>query len=43
MPVEEYGIAVNKGQDELLASLNDALAAVIEDGTYDELIAKYFQ
>ena len=43
MPVEEYGIAVNKGQDELLASLNDALAAVIEDGTYDELITKYFQ
>ncbi len=42
MPVEEYGIAVKKGNDALLASINEALAKIKEDGTYDELIAKYF-
>ena len=42
MPVEEYGIAVNKDSAELLTKINEALAAVKEDGTYDALIAKYF-
>lgn len=42
MPVEEYGIAVNKDSAGLLTKINKALAAVKEDGTYDALIAKYF-
>jgi polar amino acid transport system substrate-binding protein len=42
MPVEEYGIAVAMENVELLEAINAALAKVIEDGKYDELIEKYF-
>lgn len=38
---EQYGFAVEKGNS-LVGDLNDALAAVKEDGTYDLLYAKYF-
>lgn len=40
--VEEYGIAIKKGNEELVALLNEGLAAVREKGIYDELIEKYF-
>ncbi len=40
---ESYGFAVQKGNEELLAMINDGLQKVIEDGTYDELIAKWFE
>ena len=43
MPVEEYGIAVKAGNEELLASINATLAKIKEDGTYDALIAEYFE
>jgi arginine/ornithine transport system substrate-binding protein len=36
------GIGVRKGQPELLASLNRALAAIRSDGTYDQISGKYF-
>jgi len=40
---EQYGFAVAKdGNDELLATANEALAQAREDGTYDELYKKYF-
>ena len=39
---EHYGFAVEKGNAELLAFLNDGLAALHDDGTYDELFATYF-
>ena len=39
---EDYGIAIAKGQDELLASINATLARIAEDGTLDALYAKYF-
>lgn len=44
---EEYigegaGIAVDKSNPELLQRLDDALVAIFEDGTYDEINAKYF-
>ncbi len=39
---EFYGIAVNKSQPELLATLNKALAAIRADGTYDAIWDKYF-
>lgn len=39
---EQYGIAVKKGNAELLAKLNDGLKAIKADGTYDKIYAKYF-
>ena len=36
-----YGIAVDPENTELLDKINAGLAAVIEDGTYDELCEKY--
>lgn len=39
---EEYAIAVKKGNDEILAAINETLAAIKADGTYDEIYAKYF-
>jgi polar amino acid transport system substrate-binding protein len=38
---EHYGIAVKKGNAELLAKLNKGLADIRADGTYDRLYAKY--
>ncbi|MCC3145625.1 basic amino acid ABC transporter substrate-binding protein [Halanaerobium sp. Z-7514] len=40
---EEYGMAVAKGNDELLEKINAGLEEVIADGTMDELIEKYFE
>ena len=42
MPLEEYGIAIAKENDELLAQVNAALAKLVEEGKYDALIQKYF-
>ncbi len=39
---EQYGIAVKKGNAELLGLLNTGLAAIKADGTYDQIYAKYF-
>jgi len=36
------GIAVRKGEAELLSKVNAALAAIRADGTYDRITAKYF-
>jgi polar amino acid transport system substrate-binding protein len=38
---EQYGIAVRKGNAELLARLNQGLAAIKADGSYDRIYAKY--
>jgi len=38
---EQYGIAVRKGNAELLAKVNQGLAAIRADGTYDRIYAKY--
>ena len=38
---DQYGFAVAKGNDALI-ELNKALKELIEDGTYDKLVAKYF-
>ncbi|MEQ8603390.1 MAG: ABC transporter substrate-binding protein [Marivibrio sp.] len=40
---EGAGIAVRKGEDELRQKLNDAIAAIREDGTYKEINDKYFE
>jgi glutamine transport system substrate-binding protein len=39
---EQYGIAVKKGNKELLDKLNKGLTAVKENGKYDEIYNKYF-
>lgn len=39
--VEEYGVAVAKGNDELLNKINTSLEAMISAGTIDEFNAKY--
>jgi len=38
---EQYGIAVRKGNAELLAKVNQGLAAIRADGSYDRIYAKY--
>jgi polar amino acid transport system substrate-binding protein len=38
---EEFAFAVQKGNTELLEKLNTGLANIKENGTYDELLAKY--
>ncbi|MBW3562324.1 MAG: transporter substrate-binding domain-containing protein [Actinobacteria bacterium] len=40
---EEYGFAVaEEGSDELLSAINEALAAVQDSGTYDEVYDEFF-
>ena len=39
--LEEYAMVVAKGNDELLAKLNDALAAIKENGTLDNIVKNY--
>jgi polar amino acid transport system substrate-binding protein len=39
---EQYGIAIKKGNSELLAKVNQGLAAIKADGTYAQIYAKYF-
>jgi len=39
---EQYGIAVRKGNKELLDKINQALKTLIETGKINELIDKYF-
>jgi polar amino acid transport system substrate-binding protein len=39
---EQYGLAIKKGNAELLAKLNKGLADIKADGTYNALYAKYF-
>lgn len=39
---EQYGIAVKKGNAELLAKINKALAEIRADGTYEKIYTQYF-
>lgn len=39
---EEYAIAVQKGNEELLSKINDTITKMKEDGTYDALYNQYF-
>ena len=39
---EQYGIAVKKGNAELLAKLDQGLAGIKSDGTYAQIYGKYF-
>jgi polar amino acid transport system substrate-binding protein len=42
LTVEEYGIAFRQDDDEFRQQVNDALAAIREDDTYDEIYDEYF-
>nr|WP_246001259.1 transporter substrate-binding domain-containing protein [Oceanobacillus piezotolerans] len=39
---EDYGIAITKGNEDLVSAINDALATLKENGTYDEIYEKWF-
>jgi polar amino acid transport system substrate-binding protein len=39
---EQYGMAMKLGSDDFMAQIDEQLAAMMEDGTYDELFGKYF-
>ena len=41
--VEEYAIAVKKGNSELLDKINTALESLKDNGTLDEIVAKYIK
>jgi polar amino acid transport system substrate-binding protein len=41
-PVEKYGIAVKRGNTELLGKLNQGLEGIRADGTYAKIHASYF-
>ena len=38
---EEYAIAVQKGNEELLSKINEGLKQIQEDGTFDALVTEY--
>lgn len=40
--VDKIGIGIRHGEDELKAKFNKALHAIVEDGTYEKINAKYF-
>ncbi|WP_165492256.1 basic amino acid ABC transporter substrate-binding protein [Egibacter rhizosphaerae] len=40
---EEYGIGVQQGADNLRAAISDAIAEIIEDGTYEEIYTEWFE
>ena len=42
LTIEDYGIAFRQDDDEFRQEVNDALAAIREDGTYDEIYSEYF-
>lgn len=42
LTVEHYAFAVAKGNTELLAAANDLLDEIEEDGTFEEIVNKYF-
>jgi polar amino acid transport system substrate-binding protein len=42
LTIEEYGIAFRQDDDDFREEVNDALAAIQEDGTYDEIYNEYF-
>ena len=42
LEAQYYGIAVSKGNEELVEAMNTALASIIENGAYAEIFAKWF-
>ena len=42
LQAEDYGIAISKGQPELVEAINTSLKTLKDNGTYDELFEKWF-
>ncbi|SED76417.1 transporter substrate-binding domain-containing protein [Ruania alba] len=42
LEAQDYGIAVSAGNEELVEAMNEALAGMIEDGTYTEIYESWF-
>ncbi|GGJ12837.1 basic amino acid ABC transporter substrate-binding protein [Halobellus salinus] len=42
LTIESYGIAFREDDDEFLERVNEALATIRENGTYDEVYSEYF-
>jgi len=42
LTIEDYGIAFRQDDDDFRQEVDDALAAIREDGTYDEIYNEYF-
>ncbi|MCW4459516.1 transporter substrate-binding domain-containing protein [Microbacterium sp. MPKO10] len=42
LEAQDYGIAIAQGNENLVAAIDDALATLKENGTYDELYEKWF-
>ncbi len=40
---EQYGLAIKKGNSQLVEDVNGALEEMHKDGTYDEIYNKYFE
>ena len=43
LTIENYGIAFRQDDDEFRGEVNEALQAIREDGTYDEIYNEYFE
>ena len=43
LTVEEYGIAFRKDDDKLRKRVNEAIATIRDNGTYDEIYGEYFE
>ncbi len=43
LTVENYGIAFRQDDDDFRKEVNDAIAAIKENGTYDDIYSNYFQ
>ncbi|GGD42671.1 glutamine ABC transporter substrate-binding protein GlnH [Microbacterium faecale] len=39
---QDYGLAVSKGNEDLVTAMNEALAEIIDDGTYAEIYSDWF-
>ncbi|GAA0716897.1 polar amino acid transport system substrate-binding protein [Halorubrum trapanicum] len=42
LTIEEYGIAFRQDDDDFRGEVNDALQAIRDDGTYEEIYSEYF-
>ena len=42
LTTEEYGMAIRKDTPELTKAVNDAIAKLKADGTYNAIVAKWF-
>lgn len=42
LKAEKYGIAISQGQEDLVKAINEGLATIKENGTYDKIYKKWF-